>query len=512
MSGEAVAMTPTVVTGELTDSTRRTFVLDGVRVHHFPSGDTVCRATLVFAVGDRYETLPTTGVLHALEHLVMDTVRSLPIEVNASVGRSTTEFVASGSPARVREYLERICRALGDPPVGTLAKEAKVLAAEMMDGGSPAGLLHVARYGRRDLGLVDGPGPGPEGLRPETVRAMAERWFGAPNAVLIVDGPWPAGLRLPLADTCPPDRPVVPVRSWDRPHALTVDGPACLASLTLPAQDASRIDAIAKELIDTRLQDVLRHRAGHSYVVDSYVLLRTDGREDLIVFAEPPAGRIGEAVEALVVGLRGLLVDGPNVAEVSSARDRVHENLHGRDAALDDAYSEALNRLHGLEHHRPDPDRLAAITVTEVAGYLRRLSNDILFLVDEFATDVLDRLQIPVTTIAPTLPSLPPGGRTFTPGLVNLVLSADARRSRVTLYDWGLGCAYGDEIQAIGWPEVAGVMAVEDDDLVVFGLDGAVIPVGPGLYRGGRALLDAVRRHVPEELFYAQSELLAELD
>ena len=107
---------------------RTTLEVDGVRVLHFPREDEVCAATLLFAVGDRHETLPTYGTLHALEHVVMSEVRRTAIKINASVDVDHTEFTAEGSPERVGEFLTHVCRSLTNPPVHRLDHEARVLA------------------------------------------------------------------------------------------------------------------------------------------------------------------------------------------------------------------------------------------------------------------------------------------------------------------------------------------------------------------------------------------------
>ena len=77
----------------------RDVAVDGVRVLHFPDQSGLTEATLIFGVGQRDETLPTLGTLHALEHAVMAGVRRTPIDINGSVGVSTTQFTATGSSA-----------------------------------------------------------------------------------------------------------------------------------------------------------------------------------------------------------------------------------------------------------------------------------------------------------------------------------------------------------------------------------------------------------------------------
>jgi hypothetical protein len=173
--------------------------IDGVRVLRHSGTQNHTDVTLTFAVGSRDETLRTVGVAHALEHLAMGAVRRLPIEMNAEVDLMTTTFVASGSTARVGEFLEQLCRALAEPPVERLALEAGVLAAEDGHVAHPVvALLLNVRYGAQGPGLAWLEGPGYDGLTPEHVTTFARTWFVPSNAVLQVSGPMPEGLRLEL--------------------------------------------------------------------------------------------------------------------------------------------------------------------------------------------------------------------------------------------------------------------------------------------------------------------------
>lgn len=147
--------------------------VDCVPVHHLSSADSVCTATLVFGVGSRDETLPSQGVLHALEHVVMAAAKDTAAGINASVGPSETEFVVSGSPPRVADFLAKICGGLAGPPVARLRAEAPVIAAELDEVGGPDLALLVARYGARDLGMPALDGPGPDGLTEGQLRDAA---------------------------------------------------------------------------------------------------------------------------------------------------------------------------------------------------------------------------------------------------------------------------------------------------------------------------------------------------
>ena len=90
----------------------------------------------------------------------------------------------------------------------------------------------------------------------------------------------------------------------------------------------------------------------------------------------------------------------------------------------------------------------------------------------------------------------------FRPPLLALALTKDARASRVALTSEGLAHAFDGRVQQVAWTEVAGVLRDEDGDLVVYGLDGQAVTVGPTLYKRGQRLVDAVLTNVPGDLVY----------
>jgi len=285
-------------------------------VLHFPDDHGMSDVTLVFGVGQRDETLTTLGSLHTLEHLVMDTVRRTPIEINASVDPSLTTFTASGSPKLVADFLLGVCRGLADPPLGRLTLEARVLAAEGPDeSGTPLG---PARFGMRDLGLVGAPGPGPASVTPRNVQAVA-RWFVAANCFLLVDGSLPEGLRLPLATGPRPEHHYAAPRRWPGPHAVSVEGPACAVSLILPPVDGTGVELMARAVITEWFAEVLRHQRGLTYDLDEELVVLADGYWELVVLAAPPPERAVDAVRVMIQTTADLLTSGPSEGEVEHA-------------------------------------------------------------------------------------------------------------------------------------------------------------------------------------------------
>lgn len=491
--------------------------VDGAETIHVPTEDTVTHVRLCFAVGARDEALTEQGVLHVLEHLAMHAAKDTPIEVNASVGASRTEFTASGPPALVAEHLRRLCTALADPPVDRMAAEAPVVAAEI-DGDE--GLHHAllaARYGFRDLGSGAVTGPGPDGLRAEQVLVVAGRWFVKENAVLLVDGPLPAELALPLPTGVLPAHVRLSPRRRVGPSAIPLDVPACMVSLLLPPADGLRLDELAAELVRQRLVDVVHHEKGLTYVLDDECFLDvphpSGGRgSDLLVGAEPLESRLIAAVETFVHELLTLLADGPRDEELDRARERLLLAREGRQADADRQLDEALDRRLGLERPPFDPDGLTAVGRETVTVYLRALAEDALFALPEDPALDLGRLGLAETSIAPVSAGPLPVGRRFRPPLLARAVSSSARQAEVCLTDEGLHVRLEGEVQSVLWSDVVGVLEEDPDEVAVFGGDGSTVVVGRHVWRGGDDLVAAVREHVVPGLVFPRSALLSTPD
>lgn len=134
---------------------------------------------------------------------------------------------------------------------------------------------------------------------------------------------------------------------------------------------------------------------------------------------------------------------------------------------------------------------------------MRRISSDLIYVVDEAVEPDLSSLGLELIEPATTTDLPLPAGELFRPPLLALATIKEARTSRVVLTSTGLAHSYDGRLQQVGWEDVVGVMRDEDDDLVVFGRDGQAITVGTTLYRKGRRLVDATLANVSGSLVYA---------
>lgn len=482
--------------------------IDGVQVLRHSGTQNHTDVTLTFAVGSRDETLRTVGVAHMLEHLVMSAVRRLPIEMNAEVDLLTTTFVASGSAARVGEFLSGVCRALAEPPVDRLAVEVGVLAAEDGHDAHPvvAQLLNV-KYGARGPGLAWLEGPGYDGLTSEHVTAFARTWFVASNAVLQVTGPLPDDLRLELPSGTAPPRNYPNGRSFDGPVVVGHGMPATGVLLTLPPDDATRLSTVTIDVLRHRVEEECRHVGGHSYDIDND-LVGGPGGTDWVVYAEAREGSEEAVARAFVEALTDLTENGPTEAELAYQLARFQERLDADEPELRRTFGNTMARMFGEPEREPvDRERLAGLQPADVAAVLKAALPAAIGYTYEDALEIWEQAGFRRESLCPVIPALP-AGQTFKPSLTARAFIKEARSMLWVRTDTALVLRDDDGVHEIRWDEIAGVMRSEDGPTVVLGLNGCAIPIGADMFRGAAGLLTELSERVPQDLWYDETKLL----
>jgi len=309
---------------------------------------------LMFRVGARHETFRTVQVTHLVEHLVMGSLPKSHLDANAHVTTDTTTFVATGRPEQVADFLERVCRAVTELPMDRLAREQGVLQAEDASGAHPA-LCWAAglRYGHDGLGLLNSTGPGAGKVTEHHVRDYAATHFVRENAVLVLTGAPPEGLRLPLpSGPRPVEAPSVPT-GLPTP-ALVRATPHTVLSFVLPRQEWA--SSVARILVD-RVVDDVRHERGLAYEID-FDAARVDADHTLVaVFSDGQEEHADTIAEALWEALGALAEHGPTPEELA-------HHLGGFTAYVEDPRASAdWMEGQGYRHLYGDPlvDRATAL-------------------------------------------------------------------------------------------------------------------------------------------------------
>ncbi|MHC4340728.1 MAG: peptidase M16 family protein [Planctomycetota bacterium] len=230
-------------------------------------------AALSFRVGFCDESLLNRGITHLVEHLALHPLRDREHTFNGMVSGTSMTFWASGTEQEVVGFFEELAKQLRSLPVDRLATEAGVLSAE---ADARAGHTHdqilSILFGPNGPGVAAYPERGFDLVGPAEVQSWADRHCCLCNAVLMVTGPPPAGLRVDLL--AGEYRPyTVPGEELGyRPPRLELvsmqDGGICLGALT----DRTTSACMAWEVLGQRLTDRLRHELGLVYEVSSVYL------------------------------------------------------------------------------------------------------------------------------------------------------------------------------------------------------------------------------------------------
>lgn len=448
-------------------------------------------AELVFGVGSADESFLTTGITHLVEHLVMRVLGEYDHAANACVGLSTTTFEVSSSPAVVVDHLERVCRAIGGIDVGPLDVERKVLAAEEDHHGPPvlAWWPLSVRFGNRGPGLAGNVELGPHHVSAEDVLGWGGRWLHRGNAALVLDGPPPDGLRLPLPDGPPVTRPVpvplpLPTPAWTPGLPGTV-----LAAMYGPwsAELAAGLGIMGRRLTAT-----LRHDSGLLYHLGLNSVPLAGGSA-IGVGADVQDRDVWAVATALLDALDDLCATGPTAAELERDRAMLREALGDPDMARDAPFAAAAEHLLGFGSDSAHHARvLAGLDGPDVAAALRAArASMVLSVPDGHRIHRLPELPFSRT---PPVTGRVHARRTFGSGM--------PRGSTMTVGTEGITVRLGreGEVATVLFADVVAVV-VDDDALRVAAGSGLQITVSRNDWKGGDDIAAAVRAAVAPELF-----------
>ncbi|MDT0277289.1 insulinase family protein [Blastococcus goldschmidtiae] len=448
---------------------------------------------LVFGVGRADETFVRGGLTHLVEHLVMSAVGRTAYDSNASVDLNRTEFTASGTPEQVRDFLTRVCRALGDLPVDRLRVEADVLRTEGAAAAPPAvGILLAERYGTEGPGLAGVREPAIRSLTAEDVQGWVRTWFTRQNAALWLSGPVPERLVLPLTEGAPPARrPLrraeVPTPGW---LETPMEGAVALGG-ELPPGVAG---PMTLELLRRRLEDELRHRRGVAYAVGAdRFALDAETRFGVVVTDVRP-GQEDLVVRVLWREVQRLADEGPTAEELEVERRTILADLDDGRGDAGEAASLAEARVTGVPaYDRVELRRqLSGVTTAEIRQTAARLRNGALLAVPG-----------PLDPDPAGVPRIPGWSRDAVQG------RTFRRRRRRTGVPKGATLVVGDDgVSAVleegaitvRWADAVGLVRQGPGEYQLLGRDGFALPLSAADWRDGEEAVALVRAAVPDEL------------
>lgn len=478
--------------------------IDGVPVfwHEQPGR---LNANLVFGVGVAHESLLESGITHLVEHLAMRPLRTARYDCNASTQMLRTGFEVTAGPAVVTGHLRRVCESLGALDTGPLDVERGVLAAEERAAEGPGvtrWLPGSIWFGNRAYGLAGNYQVATVRAGADEVRAWCARWFHRGNAALVLSGPPPRDLRLPLPDGPPAGPPAAAPFHLITPARTTVpNGVLGCALVTWTAPMACAASTLVR-----RLTDRLRHEEGLVYDVTLDHQMVSGKRAVLGFGTDVPDRHAARVLTTVREELDKLGASGPTAGELAIDRENLAEQLREHEFAAYRALDEAVSALTGWEssagHQR---EVLAGLDAQAVAEAAKELAKGLV-------------LCGPAGRTPADLPALPGSALPPVHGreLRRAILGSTAPRGyRLTVNDEGLTSFLGDNpvpTAVIRFDDLAGV-GVEHTDgrlpiLHLFGLHGGTITVRPGDWRGGRTLVRELLARIDSGLCFEAPETM----
>lgn len=445
-------------------------------------------AMLSFRVGRADETLVTGGLTHLVEHLAIPIDELHGLDVNGTVGPTTTVFWASGEPESALEFIESVAASLSALPLERFETERSILQTEAAGGGSgPVGLALMLRFGARGYGLVGHDEYGLSHLDADQVAAWAAERFTRENAVLWMTEKPPRGLTLPLTAggrriPAPDPAPIPEIEFpavYDRADAIAL---TCVAS-------RSTALAAAVAIAHRRLRRRLRYEEGLSYSVDSLYDPLTATLAHLAFTADLLSAHAEPVRDGVVETLSELARVGPTKDELDREVLQARRDLSDRHNT-GSLHFMATNELLGAP--MLDSSHLMleweALEPSDVAAALTHALESALLIVPlDTGGEVPGFAHYPVTS------SKTVAGKRYFVGRIRR-----EKDPHLVAGPEGVRFVVGEESSVVLFDECEALVRHADGTRMLWSTDGFFIHIDPTIWRHGHELTALVDARVPE--------------
>ncbi len=464
------------------------------------TGRDTLTASLLFRAGMVDETLSTRGWIHLLEHLALHDRQSPTLHVNGSVGLLSTRFDVYGPVPEVVAALSGIAEWLANPVLDRVDHEAWVLRAEAaLRQVGEVGTALLWRYGSAGPGLAGYGEFGLNNVDAERLRALSARLFGAGNAALILDGPPPNGLTLPLADgeRCP--IPTAQACAQTLPLGYVIRSGITLSG-NLPRTEAAMLVPM---VLREHFHRTLREEAGGAYAPwAEYEAVDAD--RAIAFVGSDLAAHLRPTVVAQVVEDLARLSSGDGLEEL------LNHVRAGYLQAIRDPYNLvglAMGSAAGILQGRPmistlhqRIDEVEAVTVTDLAAHVAMFHASLLVGVE-------GKVNWPATIPMAQMPTRPLErsrrfrSRAYPQGPDRLVVSDTSLQvgQAGQVGQMGQAGRVGTEQGAptISYAAVAAVIAAPDGGRHLIDRDGWALTVEPTFWRDGAVAVRELDARLP---------------
>jgi hypothetical protein len=468
-------------------STVRETDVTGVLCFYVDMGRPATAAHLIFRQGFADEPLHETGWLHLLEHLALLDRETLTRPINGQVSMLLTRFAAFGTTDELVTNLGALCQWIADPDFRLLARERGVLQARAHQSQDPLTRSLTWRYGAHGPGVASYSEVGSLRATPELLADRAWKVFNAANAILVLDGPPPADLKLPLpgGEYLPP-APAQPL-SRRVPAAYHDSGGLTLSGVVSRTHEATFLPAI----LERAVHDGLRESTGGAYAPWSSTVEADD--QHLVV------GGGSDVVPEILATVAAAGLDVVRtLAEQGVPRGWVDEAVQQRltrlespgamaDVALEAAFAALSSRVPLTHEEMVDELRSTDPQLVDTAA--RELQATLLVGLPEDA-------KLPRGVKLVSFPESEPTGASKRHSHVNWPADLSTFSADGTLAE----SVSGTTAHAMRIDEVAGLFTFRDGTRQLIGKDGSVLEMEARQWFSGEELADALDSAVPDEL------------
>jgi hypothetical protein len=462
--------------------------IDGVLCFWADLGRPLSAAHLHFRHGLADEPLPEAGWLHLLEHLALLDRETLRSPVQGSVGMLLTRFTAHGTPEVVVDHLVALARWLEEPDLQLLARERGVLQAEAQRRVDPLLASLTWRYGATGPGVASYAEVGALRATPELLAERSQRVFNRSNVVLVLDGPPPATLALPL----PPGeyQPPAPATPVDRhlPATYVDDGWLTLTGTVRRTHASSFLPGILERAVHDGLRE-------HTGAVDAPWARLVDVDDQWSVVGGGSAAQrdaVATSVEAAIQIAERLGRDGVPRAWLQEAVDTRLRELEDPEVGFLVAHRSALAVLSDRVPQTFEElvDEARSIDPRAVDAAAREFHDSLLLGAPEHPI----RRRDPVQPI--TFPEREPAG--VVPRHRHVDWPAES--ATFGMDSETIERVSGMTAQAMRVPDIVSVFAWRDGTRQLIGRDGSTLWMEPAEWRGGQDLTARLDEWLPDEL------------
>jgi Bacterial PH domain len=461
-------------------------------------------ATLVCRVGRADETLPTAGITHLAEHILMPATPPRELDRNARVEDIFAVFWAAGTRTQALRFLESLSGLIADPPLHRLETERSILRTEAASSGQhPVNASMALRYGAAAHGLMGFEELGLDALGAEEVAHWISEYVTRENAALWLTGEPPRDLELELPSgtrRAPPEPASLPEVVFPTVYPFGPDDTIVVAF------DGRRSPALslASSILLDRAWQAIRYDRGLAYDIGQYFEPIARDVVHGTLWVESLTQNVDVVRDALIELIHDMAERGATPSELDGELERIRDDLAEPAQLPSYLHYAACEHLLGRDASEEEFLRVREAVTTDATS--------------EAVRSVLDRLLVAVPSeerVPEGFHPYPMTSSTAVTGRAHRLRALPTRRAvrrmSLTVGEDGVTLRGPDgEPVTVLFRDVAAVVRNRDGSRTLLGYDTTRLVVDPEDWRRGKEAVTAIDAAVPEELVVkAEPELMA---